>query len=159
MVLERHGWRLLYHPIFGDHYIKLRARVRALKAELPEEQFKAHPDAKVVAAVKRAITDTVPQDPNRPDFWLRANLAKFRRLKGYGLPARHRLFYVFSSTAKTIIYLYLNDSATLRKEGATTDPYEIFAGLVASGQIGQDFEANYARWRRAHGEQVDGTTT
>lgn len=155
MVLERHGWKLLYHPVFGDHYIKLRARARELKAELPAAEFKAHPDVKLVAAVKRVVIDTVPQDPNRPDFWLRANLAKFRRLKGYGLPDRYRLFYVFSSTAKTIIYLYLNDSATLRKEGAATDPYEIFAGLVASGRIGKDFEENYAQWRRAHGRGVD----
>lgn len=158
MVLERHGWKLLYHPIFGDHYIDLRTRARALKAQLPAERFSTHPDVKLVAAVKRVITDTVPQDPNRPDFWLRGDLAKFRRLKAYGLPDRYRLFYAFSSTARTIIYLYLNDTATLRKEGAATDPYEIFAGLVVSGQIGADFEANYARWRQVHGDQTDRTS-
>lgn len=151
MVLERHGWKLLYHPVFGDHYLRLRARARELKEQLSPQELAAHPDVKLLAAVRRTIMDTVPEDPNRPDFWLGANLDKFRRVKRHGLPDRYRLFYAFSSTTKTVIYLYLNDSMTLRKAGSPTDPYEIFAGLVSSGRIGSDFEANYAQWRRAPG--------
>ena len=49
-----------------------------------------------------------------------------------------------------MIFLYLNDQATLRQEGSRTDPYEVFKRLVARGDIGPDFEANHAAWRRAH---------
>ncbi len=55
-----------------------------------------------------------------------------------------RLFWVVSVEARTIIFLYLNDKATLRKEGARTDPYTIFKRLVERGEIGADFAANLA---------------
>lgn len=110
---------------------------------------------KLVAAVKRVVTDIVPEDPNRSDFWLGADLAKFRRVKRHGLPERYRLFYVFSSTARTVIYLYLNDEATLRKAGAATDAYGVFAGMVAAGRIGADLESNYAQWQGAHRQHAD----
>lgn len=152
MVLEVNGWKLLYHPAFGDHYAELRARARALKASLPTVEFTKHPDVKLVAAVRRAILEIIPLDPNRPDSWLSADLAAFRRVKGYGLPDRYRLFYVFSGKARTVIVLYLNDSASLRKDDAKTDPYRIFAQLVRSGSIGKDFDVNLAQWMKARGE-------
>ncbi len=153
MVLEVNGWKLLYHPVFGDRYAQLRARARELKASLPPREFTKHPDVKLVAAVRRAILEIIPEDPNRPDFWLGADLAAFRRVKGYGLPDRYRLYYVFSSTARTVIVLYLNDSASLRKDAAKTDPYRVFARLVRSGSVGKDFDANLAQWEKARGER------
>jgi len=157
VVLEVNGWKLLYHPVFGDHYAELRARARELKASLPPADFAKHPDVKPVAAIRRAILEVIPQDPNRPDLWLSADLAAFRRVtfrrvKGYGLPDRYRLYYVFSSKARTVIILYLNDSASLRKDDAKTDPYKIFAQLVRSGSIGKDFAENLAQWNKARGE-------
>lgn len=149
MVLEKHGWKLLYHSVFGDHYRELRERVRGLKARLPERDFREHPDAKLAAAIRRVILEIIPQDPNRADFWLRRELGHFRRVKGHGLPDRHRLFYVFSKRARTVIVLYLNDSSTLRKEGSKTDPYEVFRQLVAKGKIGKDFAQNYEEWEKA----------
>lgn len=152
MVLEANGWKLLYHPVFGDRYAQLRARARELKAS-PASEFATHPDVKLVAAIRRAVLGIIPEDPNRPDFWLSADLAAFRRVKGYGLPDRYRLYYVFSSAARTVIILYLNDSASLRKDAAKTDPYQVFARLVRSGSIGKDFDANLAQWTKARGER------
>jgi len=120
VVLVQNGWKLLYHPVFGDRYADLRERVRVLKKRLGNAEFARHPDVKLVAAVRRAVLEIVPQDPNRPDFWLKDDLAKFRRVKGYGLPDRYRLFYAFSEREKVIIVLYLNETATLRKDNAKT---------------------------------------
>lgn len=153
MVLEVNGWKLLYHPVFGDRYAQLRARARELKASLPAGEFPTHPDVKLVAAIRRVVLEIIPEDPNRPDFWLGADLAAFRRVKGYGLPDRYRLYYVFSSTARTVIVLYLNDSASLRKDDAKTDPYRVFARLVSSGSLGKDFDANLAQWKKARGKR------
>ena len=75
-------------------------------------------------------------------------------MKRHGLPDRLRLFYVFSSEAKTITYLYLNDRGTLRKHGAATNPYAIFSDLVSSGKIRKDFEANYKQWERARAQRA-----
>lgn len=149
MTLVVNGWKLFFHPVFGDRYEALKNRGKQLKGALPDAAFKQHPEVKLWAAVRQIISVTVPADPNRQDFWLKSNLGKFRRVKGYGLPERFRLFYVFSQDAKTVIYLYLNESGTLRKQGAKTDPYEVFADLVESGRIGKDFEENIKQWEVA----------
>lgn len=149
MVLVQNGWKLFYHPVFGDRYAELRDRVRVLKKQLRSDEFVRHPDVKLVAAVRRVVLEIIPENPNRPDFWLKDELAKFRRVKHYGLPDRYRLFYVFSEQQKVVIVLYLNESGTLRKQGAKTDPYEVFGELLRSGQIGADFEGNLALWKSA----------
>jgi len=149
VVLIQNGWKLFYHPVFGDHYAQLRDRARLLKKHLSNAEFVGHPDVKLVAAVRRVVLEIIPEDPNRPDFWLRGDLARFRRVKRYGLPDRYRLFYVFSEQRKALIILYLNDSRTLRKQGAKSDPYEVFGQLLRSGQIGSDFDENLAQWKKA----------
>jgi toxin YhaV len=150
MPLVVNGWILLYHPLFGRRYTELRSEARRLKRQLPAHEFRQRPLVKLVAAVHRLITQIVPADPNAPGFRLRGELAKFRRAKGRGLPPRYRLFWVFSEQAHTIVFLYLNDESTLRKEGAGTDPYEVFRTLVQRGELGDDFQENLRRWRQAH---------
>ncbi len=51
---------------------------------------------------------------------------------------------------RVIIFLYLNDEATLRKEGAKSDPYRVFRRMVDRGEIGDDFEANLTLWERTY---------
>jgi toxin YhaV len=157
--LEVNGWTLLYHPLFGERYIALRAEVRRLKRRLTPKQFRQHPTVKLTAAVHRLVTQTVPPDPNPPEFWLKGDLARLRRAKGHGLPPRFRLFWVFSQTTRTVIFLHLNDDVTLRKEGASTDPYHLFAALVSRGAIGEDYEANRRVWERARARAAPGTTS
>jgi toxin YhaV len=146
------GWTLLYHPVFGNRYAELREEARRLKGRLPEAEYRAHPLVKLGAAVRRLVMETVSADPDHPDFRLSGDLSAFRRAKGHGLPPRYRLFWAFSRQARTVIFLYLNTSETLRKEGAKTDPYEVFRHLVVRGDIGDDFAANLAAWRRSHDE-------
>lgn len=153
MPLITNGWTLLYHPVCGDRYASLRDEARTLRRELAEAEYTEHPVVKLAAAVHRLITEVVPADPNAPEFRLRGALARFRRAKGHGLPPRYRLFWVFSDRVKTIIFVYLNDEATLHKAGARTDPYAVFRRIVARGEIGADFATNLGAWRRAHGEE------
>ncbi len=112
-----------------------------------------HPDVKLLAAVVRIVGTIVPADPDHPDFRLSGELARFRRAKGHGLPARYRLFWVFSSRARAIVFLYLNDASTLRKQGAKSDPYERFRALVRRGEIGSDFPADLDTARRTPRER------
>lgn len=142
MALVVNGWTLLYHPIFGRRYQLLITEARRLKERLSEDDFRKHPTVKLAASVARLIGEIIPTDPASPEFRLRGDLAKFRRAKGRGLPSRYRLVFTFSSTAKTIIYLYLNDEGTLRKQGTKNDPYEVFCSFLVRGEIGPDFDAN-----------------
>ena len=149
--LEALGWKLLYHPdFFGSQYERLIAEAERLRRSLPDAAFKQHPTARLVFAVAHVVNDIVPANPNHRDFLLRGALAKFRRVKGHGLPERFRLFFVFSSTAKAVIYLYLNDERSLRQQGGRNDPYAIFQRLVRRHEIGDDFQANLARWLAAN---------
>ena len=136
------GWRIFFHPIFAERFRVLRAEVEELKARLPDAEYRAHPQVRLLAAVVRLVREIIPENPNAPEFRLHDDLAKFRWAKGHGLPERYRLFWAFSSTAKAIVFLYLNDEHTLRKEGSRTDPYNIFKAMVQQGKVGEDFAAN-----------------
>jgi toxin YhaV len=104
---------------------------------------------KLFLAVRQLVSETIPKDPTNPDFRLRGDLSRFRRTKGLGLPGRYRLFWAFNNQAKVIIMLYLNDARSLRQAGGRNDPYALFSTLLRAGQIGPDFDTNYARWREA----------
>lgn len=144
-----HGWTVLFAEPFLSTYGDLSARARTLKGELREEEYEQHPEVKLFLAVRHLTREVIPSDPQHSDFQLQGYLAKFRRTKGRGLPRRHRLFWSFSEQLKVIIFLYLNDSASLRKEGDRSDPYRLFSSMVRRGEIGADFEDNYQRWRKA----------
>jgi len=139
------GWLVLLWPTFARRYEELRAEARHLKTTLSPDDYVQHPVVKLVAAISRLVTRVVPQDPNAPEYRLRGSLAGFRRAKGRGLPPRYRLFWVFSSRRKIIIFLYVNTEGVLRKEGDKNDVYAVFERLVRRGDIGADFEAAYAQ--------------
>ncbi len=143
-----HGWTVLFSEPFLSAYGDLSARARALKGRLPEKTYGRHPDVKLFLAVRALTMDVIPSDPHRADYRLQGDLAKFRRTKGRGLPNRYHLFWVFSEQLRVIIFLYLNDSTSLREEGGRRDPYRLFSEMRHRGDIGVDFEANYARWKQ-----------
>lgn len=151
------GWQILMEPAFAARYAALLDEATRLKATLPPAAFRQHPLVNLGASVRRLVTEIVPANPNAPAFQLTGELAKFRRAKGHGLPPRYRLFWTFSTEAKVIIILYLNDQATLRKEGAHSDPYERFKSLVKRGEVGADFGENFTAWQRAQ-ERERGTS-
>jgi len=144
------GWLVLYGPEFARSYEQLRDEVRKLKSALSTEAFQHHATVKLFAHIRRFVRELVPADPNAPDFMLGGGLARFRRGKGHGIPDRYRIIWVFSTKRRVIIFLYLNDESTLRKAGASTDPYEVFRRLLHQGEVGVDFEANYRAWLRAN---------
>jgi toxin YhaV len=133
-----------FHPLFRQRFAAL-----VVAAEKAERTGRGdHPDVKVLAAVVRLVETIVPADPDHPDFRLSGGLGRFRRAKGRGLPSRYRLFWVFSSRARAIVFLYLNDASSLRKAGARSDPYARFADLLRRGELGADFDANVAAAKR-----------
>ena len=81
------------------------------------------------------MLDRIPRDPLAPDFRQGNALDRehrhwFRAKFGGG---RFRLFFRADSRAKMIVYAWVNDRDTLRKAGASSDPYAVFAGMLASG--------------------------
>lgn len=142
---QSHGWQLWFGELFDKRWRDLRNRVKTLKAQLDAEQFAAHPEVKLFAALVNLVHEVVPRDPEHKEFRLGKTLgdryANWRRAKGHGLPRRMRLFFKFSSSHRVIVFVWLNDAGTLRKEGASSDPYAMFQRMLESGNPPDDFDA------------------
>jgi len=139
----KNGWRLLFSPIFNTIYKNLIKSVVTLREKEPDT-FKTHPKTKFLASIQNVIFELIPTDPTHPDFHLGNTLGTeynhWKRVKRH-LPPRYRLFFQFKSDhrkrnhSKWIIYAWLNDDKTLRKEGSKSDVYRAFQSLLNKGKI------------------------
>ncbi|MGI8988268.1 MAG: type II toxin-antitoxin system YhaV family toxin [Bryobacteraceae bacterium] len=76
----------------------------------------------------------IQRDPHALEFQLDSTLGPaYRHWRRARFLGRFRLFFRFSSAHKTIVYAWVNDDTTLRKEGARTDPYAIFTRIASRG--------------------------
>jgi toxin YhaV len=137
------GWRLYAFEPFAARLAALKNEVERLRAKDPQG-YRHHPTTALLASVHKAITAGVPANPDHPEFRVGHTLgpayAHWRRVKR-GLPARYRLFYRFSSKpVRLIVYVWLNDEATLRKAGAKTDVYAVFQRMLARGEVPSDID-------------------
>lgn len=131
-------WALFGHPLFLSRLEALIEEAEALAGEDPDG-FHQHPHYKLFEKVDNSIRERVPANPAAPEYLQGNTLGKdcrhWRRAKA-GLPNRYRLFFQFRSDApKSIIYAWLNDEVTLRKDGARTDVYAVFKAMLKNGEV------------------------
>src|SRR5215469_4494719 len=139
--MEVNGWRLFQYPLFEHTLRELTEAVEQLSITQPDA-YKERPKTRLLATIHRLITETVPRNPNAPEFgqggtlgpdnrhWFRA---KFHQ--------RYRMFFRFSSKDKVIVYIWANDESTLRKAGARTDVYAVFKSMLDAGDPPRALEA------------------
>jgi len=132
------GWTLYYFRPFKKALDELEQTVARLAAHAPE-RYRSHPKTRLLASLHRAVTQTVPANPDAPEFRLRktlgAEFASWRRVKT-GMPERCRLFFRFASRpGKIVVTAWFNDEDTLRKAGAKTDVYAAFKRMLARGEV------------------------
>ena len=132
------GWQLFYFRLFKAALDELERAVTQLAAKDPRG-YKSHPKTRLLASLYKAVIQTVPHNPDHPDFRLGKTLgaehANWRRVKK-GMPDRYRLFFRFASKpVKLIVYVWFNDEDTLRKAGSKTDVYEAFRRMLTRGQV------------------------
>lgn len=132
------GWNLYYFKAFKVALDELEQAVTKLASSDPTG-YKHHPKTRLLASVYKAITRTVPSNPDAPEFRLGKTLGSasthWRRVKK-GMPDRYRLFFRFASNpVKVIVYVWFNDEDTVRKAGAKTDVYEAFRRMLMRGVV------------------------
>ena len=152
--LERHGWHLYAHPLFLDQLERLLTAVeRAKRADSQGWQGKA--DARLLAALRVLVLERVPRDPLAPEFRQGNTLGPSRRhwFRAKFGGNRFRLFFRADSRSKVVVYAWVNDRDMLRKAGATTDPYAVFAGMLAGGNPPDDWPALLAAARAPEAER------
>src|SRR5690349_19149125 len=78
------------------------------------------------------MLDRIPRDPLAPEFRQGNTLGPAHRhwFRAKFGANRFRLFYRADSASRIIVYARVNDRDTLRKAGASSDPYTVFAGIM-----------------------------
>ncbi len=125
------GWTLYAHPLFLDQLERLTTAVERAAKKNPAG-YAASADAKLLAAMRKLVFEVVPVDPARPEFRQGGTLGGsrkhwFRAKFGGG---RFRLFFRYSTSAKIIIYAWVNDRDTLRTYRAKSDAYAVFKAML-----------------------------
>jgi toxin YhaV len=141
-MLEVNGWQLFAHPLFLDQIEKLAAAVERAQANDPRGWRKSA-NAKLLAVIRQLVFETIPQDPTRPEYRQGGTLGDarkhwFRAKFGGG---RFRLFFRFSSSAKVLVFAWVNDENTLRTYGSKTDAYAVFRKMFDGGNPPDDWPA------------------
>ena len=139
-MLQRHGWGLLGHKLLLDQLDKLIvAAERARQSD--SDGWQGNANVKLLAALRDLMLDRVPHDPLAAEFRQGNTLGPAHRhwFRAKFGANRFRLFFRADSTARIVVYAWVNDRDTLRKAGAASDPYAVFAGMLASGNPPDDW--------------------
>lgn len=136
------GWTLYAHPLFLGQLEKLTVAVE-LAREKDAEGYASGANAKLLAAMRKLMFEVIPVDPARPEFRQGGTLGSarkhwFRAKFGNG---RFRLFFRYKAAAKIIIFVWVNDSTTLRTYGSKSDAYAVFKAMLDKGNPPEDWDA------------------
>lgn len=148
------GWDLYVHPLFEDQISRLTASVEARKSRHPES-WTGSTDARLLNAIRKLVRVRIPADPAASMFRQGATLGPhrkhwFRARFGNG---RYRLFFRYDSTARIIVFAWINDDNSLRTYGSKTDAYAVFRGMLDGGDPPDDWPA-LVRASRPMGEDT-----
>lgn len=140
-MLQRHGWRLFGHPLLLDQVGKLMVAAERARQSDPVG-WQGNANVKLLATLRDLMLDRVPRDPLAPEFRQGNTLGPARRhwFRAKFGANRFRLFFRANSAARIVVYAWVNDRDTLRKAGAASDPYAVFARMLASGNPPDDWQ-------------------
>lgn len=139
-MLVIHGWTILAHPLLLDQLEKLTAAVEQLAKAKPDS-YRQNSNTKLLAALATLMFDKIPQDPASTAYVQGNTLGTSRRywFRAKFGAGRFRLFFRYSSSAKIIIFAWVNDENTLRTYGSKTDAYAVFRNMLESGNPPDDW--------------------
>ena len=136
---QRMGWHLVIHPGFAEPLLTLASAVDRQRRE-GRADFENSPKAKLLKRVLDVILVEIPTFPMASQYeqgnTLGADARGWRRAKFLG---RFRLFFRFDTASKVIVYAWMNDENTLRKAGASSDPYAVFRKMLIDGNPPHDW--------------------
>jgi toxin YhaV len=117
----------------------IAAAERARQSDPAGWQGKAN--VKLLATLRELLLDRVPRDPLATEFRQGNTLGPAHRhwFRAKFGANRFRLFFRADSASRIVVYAWVNDRDTLRKAGAASDPYAVFAAMLASGNPPDDW--------------------
>ena len=132
--MQRYGWTLLFYTEFSRQLAKLEDAAERARRTDPQG-FASNSSVKLLRAVYRATAEVIPQDPSRTEYRQGNTLGtRHRHWRRARIGRRFRLFFRYDTKAKVIVYAWMNDERTLRSAGSRTNPYSVFASMLARGE-------------------------
>ncbi|HET6228839.1 MAG TPA: type II toxin-antitoxin system YhaV family toxin [Longimicrobiaceae bacterium] len=136
-LLERNGWRIGIHA-----QLLLQIEKLGDAAERESREDGPRPASQILASITKLMLDDVPQDPTRAIYRQGNTLGIthkhwFRAKFGNG---RYRLFFRFRTSARIIVFAWVNDERSLRTYGSRTDAYATFQRMLDSGSPPDQWE-------------------
>jgi len=139
--MQCHGWNVLFHECLIEQLEKLEQAAARATAQNPENA-QANANVKLFRALSRLMLETVPRDPGREEYRQGNTMGPaFRHWRRAKVGRRFRLFFRFDSTARIIIFAWVNDDRTLRAAGSRSDPYAVFQNMLQRGHPPNDWDA------------------
>lgn len=152
--MRRHGWTLLFHECLIEQLQKLSAAANRAQQNDPNE-CASNANVKLFRALSQLIMDVVPQNPARSEYRQGNTLGQgYRHWRRAKIGRRFRLFFRYDSNARVIVYVWVNDTQTLRSSGSKSDPYVIFQKMLVRGNPSNDW-ATLIRMSKSEWGNVD----
>ncbi len=131
--MKAHGWTILFHDCLIQQIRKLDEACARAKERDPQND-QANANVKTLRALAKVILNDVPEDPSRRAYRQGNTLGpEYRHWMRAKFGGRFRLFFRYDSRSGIIVYAWLNDEQTLRKQGSRTDPYATFRRMLDRG--------------------------
>lgn len=143
------GWDLYEYKLFTEQLDKLIAEVEKLQ-RLQPSTYKDSPKTKRLARIRKLMFEEIPANPGNPK-WNQGNTlgSQFRLWKRAKFGQnRFRLFFRYDGSKRVIIFAWVNDENTLRKEGDKKDPYTVFSKGLKIGDPPTDLDDLLKRCRK-----------
>lgn len=139
------GWSLFTHPSLNQQVASLEAEVMALRRKDAVGYVQKNA-TKRLEAIKKLITEVIPQDPTRTEYRLGGTLGEaykhWFRAKFF---QQYRLFFRFHLSSRTIVFAWVNDDSTKRAYESTNDAYKVFRKLIGRDYPPDDWDALLAQ--------------
>ena len=135
------GWSIFLHPLFRKQLANLREQVEKLSRNDPVGYVNKNA-AKRLTAMTRLAFEIIPQDPTRAEYrqgsTLGAEHKHWFRAKFF---QQYRLFFRFHTSAKIIVYAWVNDDESLQAYDSKYDAYRVFRKMLDAGNPPASWEA------------------
>ena len=124
---------IFIHPLLFTQLEALSRQVETLRLKDPIGYLKKN-SPKRLAAIRKLIFEVIPQGPARPEYrqgktlggeykyWFRAKFFQ-----------QYRLFFRFHSTARIIVFAWVNEEDSKRAFGSGDDAYRVFRKMLEGG--------------------------
>ncbi len=141
------GWTIYLHPLIIEELHSLISAVESLKLKDPQN-FARKNATKRLAAIAKLMFDVIPKDPTKPEYRQGGTLGSDRkhwfRAKFF---QQYRLFFRFDSSAKIIVFAWVNNDKNKRAYGSKSDAYRVFEKMLRSGNPPDDWDSLLAETR------------